>query len=1094
MKKFAVLFFVFSVLLLGQWKTEVITTVNEPYLDKMSMVTNRDGNHILMHESQNGSIKYYLLSASGAVVRSSTIAASGDFPNIVANNDKVFAVYKSGNNIQVKYSTDAGSNWIPVNALSINSIICNGIDATSDQNGVHVVYSLRDSYPYYETYYYRLNTNSNWVDYQCVTNYGSEVGGYPTVAVSTNRVHVGYNAGYNIPTTNLSTPKERDKSGDTWQTPQTIPCVPTSAIERVAVRGSKLLDFYYQYANIDNDPGNDLFVRERDLDGTTWSEGIRLKYYADPEKLVSTATTNDNKLHILYSGRTAPALYRNYDGSNWSSEFVIDTANLSVSASRISAISNDVFIVWKNGSSPYLRLNQYDATPLAPQNLSASVSSAGVATLNWTANSEPDLTTGHYKVYKATTTGDVPTSYSLVATINAYNGTTPVTSWSEDLAAASSGSPFVYYKITAVDNAGKESDKSQYYVVNNYYLSGTLSANITLTSTHKIGTELLVPSGKTLTVESGANLGFVTSGGTLTVTGNIVIKSDITVPTGSIMRVVSTTTNSATVKIDANVSLTAHGTFYIQGDPVYYAQVDRLGTSGYFGYIIFDGCQSVGYYNLIQYTNILHSSGIKILNNAAAVFVANSTMDYCVQGIYIENSSPWILTTSICPINNAIYGSGLGAPVIGGCHLYKHSEDSSSCLGIYLINNMGPYVYKNWSNDFDIGMYFGGSVVVNLSNDKNYVPCPYPNNRIINNNTGLIVGWGSLCYAGYANYYGYNSIHGNDLDMYSKENSTIFADGNYFGDNGPITYHDGTSVITYAYQLDDDPWINTYSVKPQNSSATATTQMKKYSSKDVVTNVFIGQQLEKSGNIDDAIIQYKKMVEDEVGGNMALTKIALLSREHKKNDLKPYLEEVAECKSTLSNQAKSLIANIALLDGNIEESIAIYDEIINDSSDSYDGINAKFDKLFALLHGEKNVQKASTLLSELEQTTITDKGQQYRLQIADNFINGYSSDGKTLKSRKTALTTAAPKEFLLSNNYPNPFNPSTKISYELPADGFVSVVVYDVLGKEVKTLVFEQQAAGKYTVNFNASHLPSGMYFYTMKAGNFSVTKNMMLL
>ncbi len=87
-----------------------------------------------------------------------------------------------------------------------------------------------------------------------------------------------------------------------------------------------------------------------------------------------------------------------------------------------------------------------------------------------------------------------------------------------------------------------------------------------------------------------------------------------------------------------------------------------------------------------------------------------------------------------------------------------------------------------------------------------------------------------------------------------------------------------------------------------------------------------------------------------------------------------------------------------------------------------------------------------------------------------------------------------PNTYKLEQNFPNPFNPSTKISYELPKDGFVSIVVYDVMGKEVKTLVSEQKEAGTYTVNFNASQLPSGMYFYTMKAGDFSVTKKMMLL
>jgi len=79
-------------------------------------------------------------------------------------------------------------------------------------------------------------------------------------------------------------------------------------------------------------------------------------------------------------------------------------------------------------------------------------------------------------------------------------------------------------------------------------------------------------------------------------------------------------------------------------------------------------------------------------------------------------------------------------------------------------------------------------------------------------------------------------------------------------------------------------------------------------------------------------------------------------------------------------------------------------------------------------------------------------------------------------------------------NYPNPFNPTTVISYQLPKDGIVIVKVYDILGKEVKSLVNEYKSAGNYTVSFDASHLASGIYFYQLRAGNFISTKKMLLL
>jgi hypothetical protein len=89
---------------------------------------------------------------------------------------------------------------------------------------------------------------------------------------------------------------------------------------------------------------------------------------------------------------------------------------------------------------------------------------------------------------------------------------------------------------------------------------------------------------------------------------------------------------------------------------------------------------------------------------------------------------------------------------------------------------------------------------------------------------------------------------------------------------------------------------------------------------------------------------------------------------------------------------------------------------------------------------------------------------------------------------------SAPLEFTLVQNYPNPFNPSTSIKYSLAEQSPVSLKVYDILGNEVATLVNTSQGTGVYEVNFNASNLASGLYFYTLKAGNFTSTKKMMLL
>lgn len=87
-----------------------------------------------------------------------------------------------------------------------------------------------------------------------------------------------------------------------------------------------------------------------------------------------------------------------------------------------------------------------------------------------------------------------------------------------------------------------------------------------------------------------------------------------------------------------------------------------------------------------------------------------------------------------------------------------------------------------------------------------------------------------------------------------------------------------------------------------------------------------------------------------------------------------------------------------------------------------------------------------------------------------------------------------PTDFLLSQNFPNPFNPSTSFEYQIPEFSFVSIKIYDVLGKELRTLVDEEKSAGIYKISFDAGNLPSGVYFYRIQAGSFIDTKKMLLL
>ena len=111
----------------------------------------------------------------------------------------------------------------------------------------------------------------------------------------------------------------------------------------------------------------------------------------------------------------------------------------------------------------------------------------------------------------------------------------------------------------------------------------------------------------------------------------------------------------------------------------------------------------------------------------------------------------------------------------------------------------------------------------------------------------------------------------------------------------------------------------------------------------------------------------------------------------------------------------------------------------------------------------------------------------YRLKQQDYNGNFSYSEVITVK-------LDVPLEFALAQNYPNPFNPSTLIYYSLPVESFVTLSVYDLMGREVASLVSEVKKAGTYEIEFNAANLASGTYIYKITAGNFIETRKLMVL
>jgi len=162
-------------------------------------------------------------------------------------------------------------------------------------------------------------------------------------------------------------------------------------------------------------------------------------------------------------------------------------------------------------------------------------------------------------------------------------------------------------------------------------------------------------------------------------------------------------------------------------------------------------------------------------------------------------------------------------------------------------------------------------------------------------------------------------------------------------------------------------------------------------------------------------------------------------------------------------------------------------------------------RIYAALYGLNDGERGVLMTSNGgDNWQLMNNGLPFGTSIRTLFVNNeYLLAGTYMKGvyRISLSTLTAIKNenffsenYLLKQNFPNPFNPVTKINYTIKEKGFVSIKVYDSMGKEVSSLINSEMQAGNYFVNFTAENLSSGIYFYKLEAGNFSDTKKMILL
>lgn len=432
------------------------------------MFTNKDGIHLLTakYDPSAGYVYYYKINSAGQVITGpiTFTSSQGNYPNITGDNSVLYAVYHQGSNIKVHRSTDGGANWSGNISFGQTANSCNGVDAAySNAYGLHVVWSEKVG-SVYESYFYRYQ-NDSWQNFFNITNTTPiQNGGMPTVALSNNKAHVSVNTGTGDQFgNNVGECYSRDFDYSSWSSPIAITTNPTfSRIDKIFTKGDRMHAFYY----VNADPIV-LKYRGKSVNDASWSSEITVDnnvYPTNQTHKISISQTADDSIHVCYIrppfGLSTRSVNKN--GGDFSGLSSVSEGGVSHRDHAISSTSNDMFFIYSQAGNFY-KYRQYDAVPLAPQNLSWTNTGSPYyhPIISWTAVNEPDVrsnSTG-IRIERRLFNGETNTwgNWSEIASVSGEN-----TSYTDNeiYNASGAGNGRVQYKVRSKDLGNNYSEYS----------------------------------------------------------------------------------------------------------------------------------------------------------------------------------------------------------------------------------------------------------------------------------------------------------------------------------------------------------------------------------------------------------------------------------------------------------------------------------------------------------------------------------------------------------------------------------------------------------------------------------------------------------
>lgn len=535
-----------------------------------------------------------------------------------------------------------------------------------------------------------------------------------------------------------------------------------------------------------------------------------------------------------------------------------------------------------------------------------------------------------------------------------------------------------------------------------------------------------------------------------------------------------TFSDGITLKFNSGVSLTSNGRLNMYGEygsPITLTTPSGTGSYGSWGSIYLSGGGANS--SIIRYANINYGTEINI-NSASYTQVQNCNISNTINGINAYAAHGYIG-------NNVLSNQRDHGIIINNSELlcYNNTISKSDHSGAALLHTAGATSYENYQNiisgyNWGITSSWGSSI----SSDLGYSP----NNKIID-----------CLYGAYAYQYssmdigstscGYNSIHDNDTyNAIATTYSHIYASRNYWDYPVPTNkfYWDGTSSIDYSSALHLDPYEEEMVADNYPNLSALRTNLSA-SSCDPVAKA---RELRLAGKKQEAFDLLKSLFASGETRPEAIQELYALHGVPFSSEIEVILSSLPTDEAPLGQYLYGLIQSRK---GDAQSSLEAFDKLSNTSFAKA----ASLAKFYVYLYNEKKSDLAEAILNGLSAVNVEEE---MEIALARHSLRS-NAGGNTPDSPEEEIASTTPSEFGLKPNYPNPFNPVTTIAFTLQLSGFTTLKIYDVLGREVATLVNENLEAGiNHQHMFDASRLPSGVYYFALKSGNKQEVKKMLYL